>query len=51
VQVLPEARTITAFAGSFIRLRDYQTSPSITCPTAHPGTRKKAVEEKSMVGS
>ena len=46
--------TITAFAGSYITLRDYQTSPSITCPelsrrnppTAHPLKRIKAVKGK-----
>jgi len=32
VPVPPKARTITAFAGSYIRLRDYQTPPGITCP-------------------
>jgi len=44
VPVPPKARTIMAFAGSHIRLRDYQTSTSPISPTAHPLQRMKAVK-------
>ena len=51
--------TITVFAGSYIRLRDYQASPSLTCPelsrrnpsTAHPLDKMKAVKGKKMAES
>ena len=47
----PKVRTIMAIAGSYITLRDYQTSPSLTCPTAHPLKRIKAVKGKEMAES
>jgi hypothetical protein len=55
----PKARTLTVFAGSYIRLRDYQTSPSLTCPQLsrrnppnHPPLEnEEAVKGKKMVAS
>jgi len=57
--VLPKARMITAFAGSYIGSGGYQTSPSLTCPelsrrnppTAYPSEIMKAVKGKKMAES
>ena len=46
--VPPKARTITAFAGSCIRLRDYQTAKCLCRPGPHPLKKGKAVKEKNL---
>jgi len=37
--------------GSCTRSRDYQTSPSPTCPTTHPSEKMKALKTKKMAQS
>jgi hypothetical protein len=47
---VPPKRTITAFVGSYITLRDYQTPQSLYSPTPYSSKAMKAVKGRRWLG-